>query len=185
MDYTLIEQFKDKLKKELKKERYEHTLRTVLTAMELTLGTDADRDKVFVASLLHDCAKYRTPTKEQAEEINEFAGFEKIIHAPLGAIIARDEYGIRDKTVLNAIKYHTTGRKNMTAEEKIVCLADAIEDGRNYLGVEEIRKMAKTSVDNGLIAYFENVIGYEKNSIHPLSIEALEDIKSNKGGQCK
>ncbi len=180
MDYTQIELFKEKLKRELKKERYEHTLRTVLTAMELASGTDADRDKVFVASLLHDCAKYRTPTQKQKEEIKEFDGFDKIIHAPLGAIIARDEYGISDETVLNGIKYHTTGRKNMSTEEKIVCLADAIEDGRDYNGVENIRNRAKISVDEGLIAYFENVIGYEKGGIHYLTAEALEDIKNKR-----
>lgn len=181
MDYTEIEGFKAKLKNELKPERYQHTLRTVLTAQELCFGTAADREKVFVAALLHDCAKYKSPTSEQKKMLDGFLGYDKIIHAPLGVLVAKEEYGITDETVLNAIKYHTTGRENMTAEEKIVCLADAIEDGREYPGVENIRAAAKKSVDDGLVAYFENVISFEGGeNIHRLTLDALNYIKNGR-----
>ena len=65
-----IEQIKEKLKAELKPQRYEHTMHTVLKAMELAVGTEADMKKVFIASLLHDCAKYRTPNEEQEIFLN-------------------------------------------------------------------------------------------------------------------
>ena len=179
MDYTKIESFKQKLKKDLKPERYKHTLRTVLTAQELCFNTSADRDKVFVAALLHDCAKYNSPDEEQKKMLDGFLAYDKIIHAPLGAIVAKEEYGITDETVLNAIKYHTTGRENMSIEEKIVCLADAIEDGREYPGVENIRRATEKSVDAGLIAYFENVISFE-GDIHHLTLDALNYLKNGR-----
>lgn len=179
MDYTEIESFKKRLKKDLKPERYQHTLRTVFAAQELCFNTSADRDRVFVAALLHDCAKYKSPTEKQKKMLGDFLKYDSIIHAPLGAIVAEEEYGICDRTVLDAIKYHTTGRKNMSIEEKIVCLADAIEDGREYPGVEHIRNEAKKSVDCGLIAYFENVISFEKN-IHHLTLDAFNYIKNGR-----
>ena len=69
MDYTKIELFKEKLKNDLKPQRYEHTLSTVKKAMELSVDTDADKEKVFIAALLHDCAKYKVPDENQKKEL--------------------------------------------------------------------------------------------------------------------
>lgn len=180
MDYTRILRFKEKLKKDLKPQRYQHTVNTVIKAMELTIGLNVDKEVVFIASLLHDCAKYKTPNEEQMQELKDFLDCPPIIHAPFGAIIARDEYGISDERILNAIKYHTTGRKSMAMEEMIVCLADAIEDGRDYPNLDKIKEETKKGVKNGLIAYLLNVIEYETkkgNKVHHLTLEALEDLK--------
>lgn len=182
MDYIKICEFKEKLKRELKPQRYEHTMSTVLKAMELCQGTKADRDKVYIASLLHDCAKYRFPDEEQRKILKDFIDFEPIIHGPLGAIIAKEEYGITDKKILNAIKYHSTGRPNMTIEEKIVCLADAIEDSRNYPNLENIKNETKKSIEHGLICSLSGVVDYETskgNKIHHLTIETLAWLKEN------
>ena len=180
MDYTKILKYKAKLKKDLKPQRYEHTINTVLKAMELAVGQNVDKEVVFIASLLHDCAKYKTPTEEQKKELQDFIDCPPILHAPFGAIIARDEYGITDENILNAIKYHTTGRSGMTMEEMIVCLADAIEDGRSYPALESVKKAAEQGIIEGMIANLSNVIEYETikgNSIHHLTLEALEDLK--------
>ena len=180
MDYTKISRFKEKLQKDLKPQRYQHTINTVLKAMELSLGENVDKEVIFIASLLHDCAKYKTPNEEHNKELGDFLSCPPIVHAPFGAIIARDEYGITDERILNAIKYHTTGRSGMTKEEMIVCLADAIEDGRDYPGLERVREEAKKGIINGMIANLSNVIEYETkkgNSIHHLTLEALEDLK--------
>ncbi len=181
MNYTKIEEYKEKLKKDLKPERYQHTMSTVIKAMELSVGTDADKEVVFIAALLHDCAKYKTPTSAQKEELTGFLDCPPIIHAPFGAIIAREEYGITDERILNAVKYHTTGRKGMSIEEMIVCLADAIEDSRNYPNLENVKNAAKQGIIEGMIAYLSGVIKYEAskgNSIHHLTLEALEDLKN-------
>lgn len=182
MDYIKICQFKEKLKKELKPQRYDHTMSTVLKAMELCQGTNANRDTVYIAALLHDCAKYRFPDDEQVKKLKDFLFCEAIIHAPLGAIIANEEYGITDKKVLNAIKYHSTGRKNMSLEEMIVCLADAIEDSRNYPNLENINNETKKSIKHGLLCCLQGVKEYETqkgNKIHHLTLEAIDWLKEN------
>lgn len=181
MNYTRIEEFKEKLKKELKPERYKHTMCTVIKAIELSLGTNADKDVVFIASLLHDCAKYKTPTSKQMDELKDFLDCPPIIHAPFGAIVARDEYGITDERILNAIKYHSTGRKGMSLEEMIVCLADAIEDSRDHPNLQNVKNAAKQGIIQGMLANLSGVKEYEKskgNYIHHLTLEAIEDLKS-------
>jgi len=179
-DYIKIDEYKQKLKKTLKPERYEHTLRTVQKAMELCVGTAADRDRVFVAALLHDCAKYITPNEKQRAKLIDYLTFDKVIHAPLGALVARDEYGITDETVLNAIKNHTTGRANMSVEEKIVLLADSIEDGRDYDGVDYIRRQTEISIDDGIIANLEGIAASFKENTHHLTLEALDFLRRQK-----
>ncbi len=182
MDYTKIEIFKEKLKKDLKPQRYEHTLSTVLKALELSIGTDADKEKVFVAALLHDCAKYKIPNDAQKELLKDFLDCEPIIHAPFGAIIAKEEYGITDETILNAIKYHSTGRRGMTTEEIIVCLADAIEDLRDYPNLENIKKATEEGLKYGLLESLLGVVEFETgkgNKIHYLTLEAIEWLKEN------
>ncbi len=181
MNYTKILQFKKKLKNDLKPERYQHTINTVIKAMELSTGLNVDKEVVFIASLLHDCAKYKIPNEKQKKELSDFLDCPPIIHAPFGAIIARDEYGISDEKILNAIKYHTTGRSSMSLEEMIVCLADAIEDGRDYPALKKVKEAAKQGIIEGMIANLSNVIDYETkkgNTIHHLTLEALEDLKT-------
>lgn len=182
MDYTKIEFFKEKLKKDLKPQRYEHTLSTVLKAMELSVGTDADKEKVFIAALLHDCAKYKTPNEVQKGFLEDFLECAPIIHAPFGAIIAKEEYGIDDEIILNAIKYHSTGRRGMSTEEIIVCLADAIEDLRDYPNLESIRKATRKGLKYGLLESLSGVVAFESgkgNKIHHLTIEAIEWLKES------
>lgn len=180
MEYIKIEIIKEKLKKDLLPKRYEHTMRTVLKAIELSVGTDADINTVFCAALLHDCAKYKTPDSSDEEKLNDFLEYKAIVHAPFGAIIAEREYGITDEKVLNAIRFHSTGRRNMTIEEMIVCLADAIEDGRDYPNLDIIRKNTYISIKKGLLTYLKNVVDYETsrgNKIHHLTIEAIDDLE--------
>ncbi len=180
MDYIKIEIVKEKLKKDLLPKRYEHTMRTVLKAMELASGTNADKDVVFTAALLHDCAKYKTPSKDEEKLLGDFVEYMPILHAPFGAIVAEKEYGIKDEAILNAIKYHSTGRFGMSIEEMIVCLADAIEDGREYPNLDAIKDAAKISIEKGLLKYLKNVVEYEKgrgNSIHHLTYEAINFLE--------
>ena len=68
-------------------------------------------------------------------------------HAPVGAIIARNEFGIADEDILNAIRYHTTGRTNMSLLEKLLYVSDMIEPGRDFPGVDALRELAEESID--------------------------------------
>lgn len=182
MDYIKIEEFKSKLKKDLKPQRYQHTMFTVIKAMELAVGTSADKEVVFVAALLHDCAKYKIPNEIQLNNLKEFIDCPAILHAPFGALVAEEEYKIKDKRILDAIKYHSTGRKGMSIEEMIVCLADAIEDSRDYPNLENIREATKKGIKYGLLECLSGVVKYESekgNKIHYLTLDAIAWLKEN------
>jgi len=115
-------------------ERLSHSLGAEKAAVELAERFGEDKNKAALAALIHDNAKcFSYSELLQIVKENNFVieqdvlDNHKILHAAVGACLAEKELGIDDKDVLNAIKYHTTGKKNMTLLEKIVYLADKIE----------------------------------------------------------
>jgi len=185
LDFYTIE---GRLQSVLSVKRYIHTKGVVKEAEKLAKVYNADVEKARLAALLHDCAKCypeemtRRFCKEYHVEIDKY--MEKQIdlaHGYLGAKVAKREYGVEDKEVLDAIRYHTFGRKNMTLLDKIIYIADYIEPNRkDFKGLSEIRKLAYTDIDKAVKLALEQCIDYNKKKgreIHPLSIEALEDYK--------
>ncbi|WP_332690810.1 bis(5'-nucleosyl)-tetraphosphatase (symmetrical) YqeK [Halalkalibacter lacteus] len=146
--------------------RYTHTLGVVATADELAHRFGADREKTELAAVFHDYAKFRD--KEEMKRVvmeklsdKSCLGFgDELLHAPCGAYFVEHEVGLTDQEILNAIRYHTTGRPDMTLLEKIVFLADYIEPGRQFKGVEDVRKLAKRDLDEAIIQALENTIAF-------------------------
>ncbi len=176
----------NKLKKDLGEKRYEHSLRVRDTAVDLAKIHNIDLKKAELAGLLHDCAKY-----EDKDRILEEADFYKVdldpifklnpglIHSYLGAYVAKNDYGIEDEDILNAIKYHTIGRKNMSDLEKLIYMADLIEPMRNYPKVDLIREKSKKNLDEALyFAMNENLkfVASKDILIHPNTIEARNTL---------
>lgn len=157
MDYIKIstKDLLDWLKKNLNKERYEHSLGTAECAKALAPKYNLDSEKAYVAGLLHDCAKCFSNEKllsiidehldiEEIEKMNY-----KTLHAPVSAYIARTEFGVKDEEILSSIRWHTIGKVNMSDFEKIIFLADKIETRtREDEHAEPIRKILKE--ENGL-----------------------------------
>src|SRR6185437_13243576 len=129
-------QLKKVLLQRLPEERYEHVLRVADTAKVLAERFEVPVMIVEQAALFHDIAKFmdkselRQILEREKEDLRLLTFHHELWHAPVGAIIARDEFNISDSDVLNAIRYHTTGRANMSALEKLIYIADMIEPGR-------------------------------------------------------
>ena len=141
----------------LKPKRMPHVLGTELEAVRLARMYGADETKARIAALLHDCTK-KLEMPEQLELCREF-GIEldeleqralKLLHSRTGAEIARRVFDVDDE-IYSAIRWHTTGRANMTKLEKILYLADYIEPSRNFDGVEPLRKVVYEDLDKGLL----------------------------------
>lgn len=142
------------LEKTMDPKRYEHTLGVMYTAAALCMQHNLDVKKGLLAGLLHDCGKvyknkeqYKMCKKyeislNQVEEENH-----ALIHAKLGAYLAVKEYQVEGEDILSAIKYHTTGKPNMTLLEKILYIADYIEPHRELPKVEELRVLAFQDID--------------------------------------
>lgn len=150
----------------LPEKRFIHTMGVMETAIQLANKYGCDEKKAELAAIFHDYAKYR-PAEEMKKIIveeqlpEELLAFNtEIWHGPVGAILVKKEIGIEDEDILNAIRYHTTGRPEMTLLEKIVFLADYIEPGRSFPGVEEVRELAKTNLDEAVFRSLQNTIIY-------------------------
>ncbi|MEX1031133.1 MAG: bis(5'-nucleosyl)-tetraphosphatase (symmetrical) YqeK [Paenibacillaceae bacterium] len=169
----------------LPKMRWEHVQGVMETAVILAERFGANPVKADLAAILHDVAKYwPIPQLEQVVIEHNIQGDllrydRQLLHAHVGAYVAEAEYGILDLEILDAIRYHTSGREHMTILDKVVCLADYMEPGRDFPGVGEIRKLAESSLDQALIAGFDSTITYliaKGKSIYPLTIIARNSL---------
>lgn len=173
------------VKQQMPEHRWRHTLGVAETASRLAQQYGGDSVKADLAALLHDYAKYwpkeaLRQVLEREQIPGEWLSYDVLLwHAPVAAFIAEHEFGIRDEEVLNAILYHTTGRPNMTLLEKIIVLSDFIEPGRDFPGVEQIRTLAGTDLDQALVACYDSAIRFllqKRKRIYPLTIAARNDL---------
>lgn len=160
--------YREEMKKTLDEARYDHTLGVAYTACALAMRHGVDIDKAYIAGMLHDCAKCLTHEERlRICEENDLPVSEverenlSLLHAKVGAFIAKTRYGITDVDILNAIEYHTTGRPGMGILEKIVYLADFIEPNRRQLRrMDEIRHLAFWDLDEAILITTENILEY-------------------------
>lgn len=181
---------KEKLKKVLRESRYRHSIGVCETAVELARLYGADEEKAYIAGLLHDCAKcFDNETqiamcKEYGIELDKITlACPAVIHAPLGAAVARSEYGIEDEEILRAIRLHTTGGTKMTGLDKIIYIADMIEPTREYNGVDELREIAFKDLDEAMLSALQSTLKFniQKGTvIHPDTLSAWNSLLSDK-----
>ncbi|ADF41391.1 conserved hypothetical protein [Priestia megaterium DSM 319] len=173
------------VKKQLTERRYIHTVGVMETAIELAKRFEADEKKAELAAIFHDYAKFR-PKEEMKQIIIDQNMSPSLLeyntelwHAPVGAFLVRNEVGITDKEVLDAIAYHTSGRPGMTLLEKIVYVADYIEPGRRFPGVDEVRELAKTDLNAALIQSLKNTISFlmtNHQAVYPDTMMTYNDL---------
>jgi len=184
-----IIKLRKQLEKELDQSRFEHSLGVEYTSACMAFLYGEDVEKARVAGLLHDCAKCMDD--DDKIKIMEKSGFpplqeeldnHSLLHAKCGAIVARDDYEIEDEDILNAIRFHTVGRPNMSVLEKIVYVADFIEPCRKKLMIMDgVRKAAFTDLDQALLWIMESVTGYVQSQgkpVAPSSVAAYEYYKN-------
>lgn len=174
------------LEKMLTPKRFRHTLNVVEAAEKLARDFGCDPDQARLAALLHDCAKNLTDAqlldwaKQHQIKIDRVSQNDpQLLHGPVGAVLARDRYGIKDAAIQKAIDCHTTGCKNMSSLDKIIYLADYIEKDRSFPGVETIRQMAETDLDGAMMMALTNSICHVAQTgalLHKRTIDARNDL---------
>lgn len=175
-----IEKIKLNVKKYLDEKRYAHVERVVECAEKLAKTYNEDVEKVVASAWLHDVAKFFELDNmldlikgKYPEVSDEMSKTTAILHGFAGAEFVRNNYdlfGIEDETILDGIKYHTIGSKNMSTLAKIVYLADAIEDGRSWEGVDKVRELAKYDLDEAIKYEIDTKVQYlmlKDAIIHP------------------
>lgn len=158
------------LKENLSEKRYQHCLNVADMAKNLAKIYNVDEEKAYVGGLLHDIAKEMSyeeylriegDVKFYPEEFSKENY--KIFHGWAASAYAKKYLGIFDEEILNAIKYHTTGRKNMTLLDKIIFAADCISIERSFENIEYFRSIAKVNMD---IVIVDKLINALKKCLH-------------------
>ena len=152
-DYTEAE-ILERLKRTITLHRYHHTLGVADTAQRLAAKCGADPMRARLAGLLHDCAKslpygeMRRLVEENVPDTDDAElDAEPVLHAPAGMVLARRDYGVRDESILQAIRRHTLGGPDMTAMDALIYVSDFIEPGRRpFPGLERARALAERDI---------------------------------------
>jgi len=190
------------LKEILSQRRYEHSMHTADLAVEYARLLGVSAEKAYLAGVLHDCAKSLSDPELIKEALSNDIAVDEIqrqspqlLHGYVGAVYAEKKYGVTDEEVLDAIRYHTTGRPNMTKLEKAIFLADLSEIGRDsyFEDAAQIRETAFADFDKALIMAFDGVIHAvlrRGSLLHTSTVDArnalILEVEGNalRGGPC-
>lgn len=153
-----FDKYKSIIKDRMGKKRYVHSINVAKSAQQLAIKYGANVEKAMIAGILHDITK-EMPFDQQLQIIesngiilNNVQSFSpKTWHAISGSALIKQEIGIVDEDILNAVKYHTSGRANMSLLEKIIFVADFIGEERDYKGVDVMRSKAKKSLEEAML----------------------------------
>lgn len=180
-----LRKLRNKIEKIQDAKRFEHTLGVEFTSAALAMRYGASIRDAQIAGLLHDCAKCLSDEerlsicKKNRIPISELEkGNPFLLHAKVGAYLAKEKYGVEDPDILNAICNHTTGRPNMSLLEKIVFVADYIEPGRKHASnLDEVRKLAFEDLEQALIKILSDILDYLNSGngdVDPMTRKTLD-----------
>lgn len=176
------------LDKTLKNKRFIHSIGVAYTAANLAMCYSYDVNKAFRAGLLHDCGKYMSDEdsykfciKNNIPVSEAENAARALLHAKIGEYLATAKYEENDIEILSAIRWHTTGRINMSLYEKIIFVADYIEPNRTHdSDLPFIRELAYKDLDKCIVKIYENTINYINGSnkkMDPVTLEAFDYYK--------
>jgi predicted HD superfamily hydrolase involved in NAD metabolism len=169
--------------KRVSKKRLEHTLRVEKLAVSLARFWGVSEEKASMASLLHDIARDESESslielvKDTKDPlIREMAetSASVVLHAPVGALIARRDFDVDDPEILRAIALHTTGDSHMDRLAMIIFLADYCEAGRHFAGVEEVRSLLFTSLEAAMLRALEQTLTFLRSHSRPVDRHAVD-----------
>ncbi|WP_349674159.1 bis(5'-nucleosyl)-tetraphosphatase (symmetrical) YqeK [Lacrimispora sp.] len=164
----VIMELRNDLKEKLNPLRFEHTLSVSFICTALAMRYSCNLDQAELAGLLHDCAKHygneeiiKKCRKQDIQLTDDELKAPVVLHAKYGAWLAENKYNVTDQEVLNAIRWHTTGRPQMSLLEKIVFTADYIEPRRERApDLLHIRSLAFTDLDECVYQILKNTLEY-------------------------
>jgi len=166
----------------MSEKRFKHVLGVEETAVALAERFDASPEKASIAALTHDYAKERSDEEFQlAIERGDYSNKSELLkygnaiwHGVVGADFVARELEITDEEILTAIRLHTTGAAEMNLLDKIIYVADYIEPGRNFPGVEDARVIAFSDLDQAVAFETKHTLAHlieSETPVYPKTIE--------------
>ncbi len=182
----MFEAYEQLIKERLEPHRFQHSINVAEKSRELARRFGADENKAYLAGLLHDICK--NDSNEKMLQIFDAFGIildnvqkrqQKLWHAVAGAAVIEHDLQIKDRELIEAVRYHTTARANMTLLDKILYLADFVSADRDFEGVQALRDSVNAGLDEGLRACLKfsvlDLCNRDKQ-IHPDTIDAYNQM---------
>ncbi len=178
-----FEEIMQDVKSQLKPKRYMHTLGVVITSTRLARFYGENVEKARLAALLHDCSRNGITEEDMFilaarslfyDEYRDETKGVNLLHSAASEVLAREKYGVCDREILRAIRFHTTGRRNMSKLEMIVYSADMTEPSREYEGVDRLRRLENSGIENLTLACCKHTVDYLESkgaSIHGATLD--------------
>ena len=185
-DFVELEEYKKLIKTKMSDYRFTHSVNVSKEARKLAKLYGADEKKAEVAGILHDITK-EIPKEEQLQIITDSGIIlddvqkkaPKLWHGISGSVYVREKLNIDDEDILNAIRYHTTGRAGMSLLEKIIFVADFTSAERTYKGVSTMRKKSRKSLEDAMLYGFKftfSDLSKRELAIHPDEVFCYNEI---------
>lgn len=180
------EQFVEIIRTRLSEYRFRHSLCVAKEAYRLAQRYGADARKAYTAGILHDIMK-DTDIQAQRQVFEDYNVVLDSIeqestmlwHARSGEVFIRNVLGVKDEDILSAVRYHTTGRANMSLLEKVLFVADFTSEDRDYPDVNVMRDKANQSLDEAILYGVEYTIQSLKDAgriVHPDTLDLYDDV---------
>ncbi|MBR5191602.1 MAG: bis(5'-nucleosyl)-tetraphosphatase (symmetrical) YqeK [Clostridia bacterium] len=181
MDTERNREFLEILKTRLTPQRLYHSICVAEQAKHLAEKFGGDSEKAYTAGLIHDIMRYE-PVEKMLELIENdgqiLTDSEKNItvtlHAIAGEIFLRKELGVTDNEILSAVRWHTTGKEDMTLLEKIIYVADLTSEDREYPDIIEVRAMPEESLDKTCLRGLSFTIEDNAKKCRPIHIDTVK-----------
>lgn len=181
-----LDEYKNLIKSKMSEHRFVHSINVSKEARKLAKIYGADAEKAEIAGILHDITK-EMPVEEQLKFITDSGiildnvqkNAPKLWHGISGSIYIKENLDINDEDILNAIRYHTTGRAGMSLLEKIIFVADFTSQERTYKGVSTMRKKSRKTLDEAMLYGFKftfSDLSKRELAIHPDELACYNEI---------
>ena len=190
-----MDNIKEKLRQMLSPKRYAHSIHVMEASRKLAEKYGEDAEQAALAGLIHDCARDLRKTETFAlcskygimtDDIMERQP--ELLHGKVGSYLARELFGVNSPRVLTAVTHHTMGCEGMDKLCCILFVADYIEAGRSFPGVDALRTTADESLEKAVIACLDQTIAFilgKGGLLHPQTVAtrnwALEQLAEKSG----
>ena len=151
-------EYKDFIRQKMGDYRFTHSVNVADEAVALAKIYGCDEELAYTAGILHDVTK-EFPKDEQLQIIADGGiildsvqkNAPKLWHSISGSVYVRDYLGIKNNDIINAVRYHTTGRAGMSLLEKIIYIADFTSAERSYKDVDIMRELSRKTIEDAML----------------------------------
>lgn len=167
----------------LTESRRAHSERVARMACARARSLSIPEEKALAAAMLHDCGKYVRKTDPMLQNFRPPEGVpDPVLHQYTGAYLAEKVFGVTDEDILNAVRYHTSGREDMSALEKLIFLSDMLEEGRSFEGIAPLREAFWQDLDLCLYLSLKHQLAYlraQDAPVYRLTQQAFDWLKAH------